>query len=220
MSSPQLEIPIFPLPNVVFFPGTLLPLHIFEARYRQMVKDALDGDRQIGMVLASSAWETSTSIVHEFHAVGGLGKISEVSELEDGKYDIVLSGIGRFRILEFVSEDPYRLARVELLADPYDEEPDDEELVRRLNSGFRDYLGPEKLGVAESELLAKVDLKTLTNSVCSAVQIPLPDKQALLEVDEIRVRAEAILVILDQLISRKRFIAGFNHLRPEDPGRN
>lgn len=220
MSSPQLEIPIFPLSNVVFFPGTLLPLHIFESRYRQMVKDALEGDRRIGMVLASSAWETDASVVHEVHSVGGLGEISEVQELEDGRYDIVLSGVRRFRILEFVSEAPYRLARVELLEDPYLEQPEDQGLARQLITGLRDYLGPDKLGSAESELLATIDLMTLTNSVCSAVQIPLPDKQALLEVDEVRIRAEAVLVLLDQLLSRKRFIGGFSHLRPEDPGRN
>jgi uncharacterized protein len=220
VSSLQLEIPIFPLSDVVFFPGTLLPLHIFEPRYRQMVKDALEGDRRIGMVLANSAWEADASVVHEVHAVGGLGKISEVEELEDGKYDIVLSGTRRFRILEFVSEAPYRLARVELLEDPYLEQPEDQGLVRQLITGFRDYLGPDKLGLAESELLAKVDLATLANSVCSAVRIPLSDKQALLEVDEVRIRAEAVLAILDQLLSRKRFIAGFSRLRPDDPGRN
>lgn len=220
MSLLQLQIPIFPLPNVVFFPGTLLPLHIFEPRYRRMVSDALRGDRRIGMVLASSAWHADAATGREIHCVGGLGTIREVQELEDGRFDIVLSGVSRFRILEFVSESPYRLARVELLEDPYLAQPEDRGLVEQLIIGFREYLGPETLNAEDGEMLAKVDLVTLTNSVCSAVRIPLQDKQALLEVDEVRIRAETVLMILDQLRSRKRLIGGFDHLRPDDPGRN
>ena len=215
-----LEIPIFPLPNVVLFPRTLLPLHIFEPRYRQMVRDVLDGSRQIGMVLAKSTRETDASIAYEVHSVGGLGRISEVKELDDGRYDIVLSGVSRFRILEFLEEVPYRRARVELLEDPYREQPEDHGLAAHIISGFRDYVGSEMLGAEEGELLNKVDLVTLTNSVCSALQISPLEKQALLEMDDVRTRAEAVLAVLAQLLARKQFIDGFGHLRPEDPGRN
>lgn len=220
MAPELLELSIFPLPNVVFFPGTLLPLHIFEPRYRKMVQDALQGDRRIGMVLQGSEWETRDSGIPEVHSVGGLGRINEAHELDDGRYDILLRGVSRFRIVEFLSEAPYRLARVELLVDLYEEQPEDQELVDQLISRFKDYLGPDRLGSKEGKLLTKVDFTTLTNSVCSAVQIPMREKQALLEVDEVRIRAATVLLILDQLLSRKRFIRGYTHLRPEDPGKN
>src|SRR5580765_6957446 len=92
-------LPIFPLPNVVLFPNVFLPLHIFEARYREMVSDAIAGDRMIGMVLLRPGWE------HDYE------------RLSDGRYNIILRGLERFRILE---EDPsriYRRAIVERVAD-------------------------------------------------------------------------------------------------------
>ena len=107
------ELPIFPLPNVVLFPRTLLPLHIFEPRYTQMVGDVLEGSREIGMVLLQPGWESGYQGNPEEFETGSAGKITEYKSLEEGRYDILLSGSQRFRILEFVQETPYRTARVQ-----------------------------------------------------------------------------------------------------------
>ncbi len=93
-----IRLPIFPLPNVVFFPNTILPLHIFESRYRQMVGDAMDSDRLIGMVLLKQNLENPEVKGGDSFEVGGMGRITRCQEQEDGKYDILLTGRSRFRI--------------------------------------------------------------------------------------------------------------------------
>jgi uncharacterized protein len=218
--SPVLEIPIFPLPNVVLFPRTILPLHIFEQRYRALVADALEGNRRVGMVLLRSGWERSPLGEADLHAVGGLGQISQFQKRDDGKFDVVLSGVGRFRIIELVSETPYRRAKVELLEDHYRERPEDAAAALRLVTRFRELMGLEHMAVEDREVLEKADLMTLVNSVCSALPISPHDKQTLLEIDDVRVRAEAVKAVVSQMLSQKRFLDQFVHLRPDEPGWN
>ena len=130
-------LPIFPLPNVVFFPDVFLPLHIFEPRYRDMTRAALDSDRLIGMVLlrpdASHArgpidaldFELAELDVPRIYPIGCAGVISHVEEVEDGRYNIILRGLQKFRVTG-EDEDPkrrYRVATVEPIADqPFDPE--------------------------------------------------------------------------------------------------
>ena len=94
------EIPIFPLPNVVLFPSTLLPLHIFEPRYRAMVEDALDGERLIGMVMLRPGWEPDYEGAPRVYPVGCAGFITHAEPLADGRYNIILRGTQKFRIDE------------------------------------------------------------------------------------------------------------------------
>ena len=91
-------IPLFPLPNVVLFPNVFLPLHIFEARYRAMVSEALGGDRIIGMVLLKPRYEANDEEHPPVFAVGCAGVITHAEPLGDGRFNIVLRGIERFRI--------------------------------------------------------------------------------------------------------------------------
>jgi hypothetical protein len=105
-------IPIFPLPNVVLFPNVFLPLHIFEARYRQMVEAALSGDRIIGMVLLRPGWEGDYEGRPPVYPIGCSGVITHAEKLDDGRYNIVLRGVERFRILEEDDAKSYRRATV------------------------------------------------------------------------------------------------------------
>ena len=91
-------LPIFPLPTVVLFPNVFLPLHIFEPRYRQMVADALAGDRIIGMVLLRPGYEDEYEGSPPIYATGCSGLITHVENLEDGKYNLVLRGLEKFTI--------------------------------------------------------------------------------------------------------------------------
>src|SRR5512147_1061011 len=91
-------IPIFPLPNVVLFPTVFLPLHIFEPRYRAMVRDALGGDRIIGMALLRPGWESHYEASPAVYAVGCAGLITHAERLPDGRYNIVLQGLEKYRI--------------------------------------------------------------------------------------------------------------------------
>jgi Lon protease-like protein len=128
---------IFPLPNVVLFPDVFLPLHIFEPRYREMTRAALDSDRLIGMVLVkpttgggSAAAATALGDMGEIDPstidqpdvfpIGCAGVISHVEQVEDGRYNIILRGLQKFRIIG-EDDDParrYRVARIEPITEP------------------------------------------------------------------------------------------------------
>src|SRR5438132_13755771 len=105
-------LPLFPLPDLVFFPNTRLPLHVFEPRYRQMITDALQSDQRFGIVLLRPGWQTDYYGAPPIHLLGTLGTIEQAVSLEDGKFNLLVRGDVRFRVLDEVSRDPYRTARV------------------------------------------------------------------------------------------------------------
>ena len=109
------SLPIFPLPNVVLFPSVFLPLHIFEPRYREMVADAIEGDRLIGMVLLRPGWQRDYEGRPPVYPIGCSGVITHVDRLPDGRYNIVLRGVERFRIVEEDDRRSYRRAHIEPL---------------------------------------------------------------------------------------------------------
>lgn len=108
-------IPLFPLPSTVFYPGTPLPLHIFEPRYRQMTADALKGERKIGMVLLKPDWESTYFDRPQVFQVGCVGSIEREVCHPDGKYNFTLVGLRRFRILRELEGKPYRIAEIGVL---------------------------------------------------------------------------------------------------------
>jgi len=108
-------IPIFPLPDLVFFPKTYLPLHIFEPRFRQMVVDAKSGDQMIGMVLLKEGWEEEYDRNPAIYQVGCIGQMIKVEPLEDGRFNIVLHGLEKFIIKYEFFDRSYRQAAIELL---------------------------------------------------------------------------------------------------------
>src|SRR6266576_3705894 len=108
-------LPLFPLPNVVLFPNVFLPLHVFEPRYREMVADAVAGDRLIGMVLLRPGWQRDYEGRPPVYPIGCSGLITHVEPLADGRYDIVLRGIERFRIVDEDHSRSYRRAQVDSL---------------------------------------------------------------------------------------------------------
>ena len=110
-------IPIFPLQDVMLFPNSTRPLHIFEPRYRAMVADALEGDSIIGMVLLEPGYEAEYEGRPPVYAIGCAGVIIAVEELPDGRYNIVLDGLVKFRVLSEDASRPYRLAEVEALSE-------------------------------------------------------------------------------------------------------
>ncbi len=217
-SSPDIqELPIFPLPNVVFFPGTVLPLHIFEPRYRQMVADALEGNRQIGMALLQPGWEKKQDETPEVFDIGGMGLITQYKQLEEGRYNILLSGRHRYRIMEFIGEAPYRVARVRLLQEVIPSSQEMNEISTELVRGFRELNEANTQPGLEPDVIEKLDFPTLVNSICSSVNLSVYDHQQLLEMNSLKVRATTLLGILRRQISRQRVVSQFRHLQPKDP---
>jgi Lon protease-like protein len=118
--SALIQIPIFPLPDVVLFPHTLLPLHIFEPRYREMVRDCLAGDRRLAMALLQPGWENDYYGRPPVHAIAGAGEIIQHEELTDGRFNILVRGTMRLAITaELPPEKSYRLVRARPLPDRY-----------------------------------------------------------------------------------------------------
>lgn len=138
-----LRIPLFPLPGVVLLPETLLPLHIFEPRYREMVADALAGGRTLGLAMLKPGVSVDAG-ASPVYPVGGAGDIVDSERLEDGRYNILVRGRFRYRILsEETPAASYRIARVEEIASiPF---PAEEEASRasRLATGLFELLGPQ-----------------------------------------------------------------------------
>jgi Lon protease-like protein len=119
-------VPVFPLPNVFLFPGCLMPLHIFEQRYRDMIEDLLDrpGRLVMGTILEGEAKHSCAPAMHD---VGGLGEIGHHERLPDGRFLIWLIGIARVRIREVPSDRAYRRVEIEMLEEvdaPRDREPE------------------------------------------------------------------------------------------------
>src|SRR3954467_7947414 len=107
------EIPLFPLPEVVLFPGARRPLMIYEPRYREMVADALKGNRIIGTVLLRPGFEANYEGRPPIYGIGCAGLIDDYEQLPDGRYAILLRGLTTFRVVSEDQRKPYRLARVE-----------------------------------------------------------------------------------------------------------
>ena len=192
-------IPIFPLPSVVLFPNVFLPLHIFEPRYREMVSDALAGDRMIGMVLMRPGWEGDYEGRPPVYGVGCAGLITFSEEHPDGRYNIVLRGLEKFRILDEDHSRSYRIARVEALM----EEPT--ALDRAIIRGERQRLEallvpqPEGRGVDPKVPPSMAD-DDLINALAQYLDFEPVEKQALLERDGLVARCRSLIDLLEMRV--------------------
>jgi hypothetical protein len=188
-------IPIFPLQDVMLFPNVLRPLLIFEPRYRAMVADALKGDRIIGMVMLRPGHEAEYEGRPPVYPIGCAGVMTDVEQLPDGRYTIVLQGLVKFRIAGEDQSRPYRLARVEAVPETLTDE--DREALRverrRLVSVLADILTPgTKL---PPPTFPDVDL---VNTVAQYVDIEPVDRQSLLEINGPLARSRALIELLEK----------------------
>ena len=183
-------LPLFPL-GAVLYPGMLLPLHIFEERYRQLVRDLLEEaePRRLGVIAIRKGRETGIDGVHSLYEIGCTATLRRVDEREDGRFDIVTVGTQRFRLLALDRTRPYLQGEVEMLA----EEPVDPAVagpaVRVIQAAFREYLDAlTEWGGATVRLEDLPDEPALLSFiVAAAMVIDLPERQALLtESDTVR----------------------------------
>jgi Lon protease-like protein len=189
------ELPIFPLPEVVLFPGVDRPLVIYEPRYREMVADALKGDHMIGMVLLRPGFEKDYDGRPPIYAVGCAGRIVESEQLPDGRYIILLRGLTTFRVVSEDQRKPYRLARVETIPDGLKSEDLAplsalrERLAKLLVLVLPPDVDPPDPSMSDTEFV---------NLVAQALQMPEPDRQDLLERDSVLARARTLVERLEQ----------------------
>jgi len=200
------RIPLFPLPGVVLLPGTLLPLHIFEPRYRSMVADALAGDRTIGMAMMK-AGDQGQGGLPEIHAIGGAGEIVEHEELPDGRYNIVLEGRFRYRVLAEGQPDPYRVASVEEVASvPFSSRREESRVVALAREAF-DGVRPEMdlPPLPEEELSAE----RFASEIALRLRYAPEELQTILETDSIPNRLSTLIGRMLEWQRRMRFLAPF-----------
>jgi Lon protease-like protein len=192
---------LFPLPNVVLFPQVMLPLHIFEPRYRQLTADALAGDRLIGMVLLRPGWESDYEGRPALYETACLGRILAEQRLDDGRFNILLRGISRVRLIAELEHDKlYRSARVELLRDQNAPiESIAAPLRRQLGQRVKRWFQAMGVGAEQLQKLLESDLTLgpLTDVLSFALPLSVELKQSLLDELAVEPRAHRLIEHLE-----------------------
>ena len=195
-------IPIFPLEDVMLFPGMSVPLHIFEPRYKAMIADALKGNRIIGMVLLRPGYEKDYERSPSVFQVGCAGVINEVEQLPNGEYNIVLGALTKYRITREEASTPYRIAHVTPIAD---EIADGERTTlharrQRLESLVQQSGGRTGLRAVPEN----ISDERLVNGISQLAHIDELDRERLLEQPTPLARAEALIAILEKMIAERQ----------------
>jgi hypothetical protein len=189
------EIPLFPLPETTLFPGVSRPLLIYEPRYREMIADALKGNKIIGMVRLRPGFEKDYEGRPPIYAVGCAGRIEKYEQQPDGRYVILLQGLTSFRVLSENQRKPYRLGRVEAVPDRLDEQE------RLPLSGLRNRLASllvKVLPFGVDPPDASLEDDEFVNVVAQNLPMSEDDRQDLLERSSVLTRARALVDRLDK----------------------
>jgi hypothetical protein len=197
-------------------PGAMLPLHIFEPRYRAMVGDALEGDRTIGMAMLYPGWETGGEDPR-IYPIGGAGEIVESEKLEDGRYNIVLEGRFRYRVVEEAPAAPYRIARVEEIRSiPFATPAEEERVTKAAAALFGSVAAEIELPPLPAESLPA---ERLASEIALRLRYDPGELQSILETDALASRFETLAGRMLEWKGRLHFLAPFRP--PElDPRRN
>ena len=190
-------IPLFPLPNLVFFPRTYVPLHIFEPRYRDMVQAAAASHRMVGMVLLKEGWEADYEGAPAIFAMGCVGRMMNVQRLSDGRSNILLQGLRRFEIQHEVGAESYRQGRI-VLKDLF--QPDaalPTEIRREIVKVVAGFIRNREDGIALSAMLKQpIHDDVLVQNLSFALDFTPLEKQFLLESDSLIQQGRRLLDLL------------------------
>lgn len=193
-------VPLFPLPNVVLLPRAILPLHIFEDRYRQMTADALASDRLIAMALLKPGWEKSYHGRPPIEEVVCVGKILQHERLDDGRYNLLLQGVGRARLRELNDQLPYRRGHLEWIIESEVLEIDLADQRQKLRELFDDHRIKNTDLTRQLRRLfdSPVTTPDLADVLAFSLLTDLQDKQALLADADVVHRVEKIIDLLSR----------------------
>ena len=194
MSTAAIELPLFPL-NVVLFPGTIVPLYIFEPRYRQMIKDCQEEEKPFGIVLVKPESEFMNE---EPYSIGTIAEIHNLQKLEDGGYNLMAVGVKRFRILSKHNEKAYISGLVEPFEDQLELESELTNLVQRAHQLFETYLNMLLDAADEQEIhtnLPEVP-EDLSHFIAYFLEVEDDKKQQFLELTSTKLRLQEEVAIL------------------------
>ena len=185
-------VPIFPLPSVVLFPATVVSLHVFEPRYRQMVRDSSEGHGLIGLALMKPGESDEPSGPPAFHELGTVGRIEQLARLPDGRFTLGLVGLVRVRYHEVASDKPYRLARVAPIPESAVDDEEDEQIVRaKLDLLAAQAMLSRELGGEDDPTLIfdeRMPFALAVNGACANLPVTAELRQELLALDDIQER--------------------------------
>ena len=198
----NIVIPLFPLPTTVFYPNTFLPLHIFEPRYRSMVADVLENGGKIGIILLKTGWEKDYHGTPGIMTIGCVGEIEYHSQLPEGKYNILLSGLHRFRILREIEGKLYRQAQVELLEEINNQDLTDDSLPikKQVIDNMKQYLGNISDGKQVEQALDMENCDTLAqfvDRIAYHFDLPASKMQEFLEEQDVHKRANILYSLIE-----------------------
>jgi hypothetical protein len=181
------------------FPQVFLPLHIFEPRYREMVADALAGDRIIGIVLLRPGWEGNYEGRPPVFRIGCAGLITHAERLSDGRFNIVLRGLQKFRVAGEDESRSYRQAQVETVADAPSEYDKDE--LRGARRRLETLLVPQPEGrSADPKMPPSMADEDLVNALSQYLDLEPLEKQALLERESLLARCRSLIELLEMKV--------------------
>jgi Lon protease-like protein len=195
-----MEIPLFPLPNLVLFPHIVVPLHIFEERYKSMINACIDSGEVFGLVLLrTGADEESEETIHR---VGVTARIVEVERLDEGRMNILCEGEQRFRIYRFSQQTPFWKGAIDLIED--DERNATEALYEQVAELYRSVVdvSAKLSGSQEAELVLPDSSTDLSYMVSYVLDIEPEDKQKLLEMDSTAERLRMLLAHLTDTLRK------------------
>lgn len=205
--SAVIQLPIFPLPDVVLFPHTMLPLHVFEPRYRQMVQECLAGDRRLAMALLKPGWEKGYYGRPPVYPIAGVGEIIQHEALSDGRFNILVRGTMRVGIsAELPPDKPYRIVRARPLPDRYpDRQPEAlAARIERLKVFYLRMLAEVQKGQGE---MAKIfsgvkDPAIIVDRIAGAAISDTEARQRVLECVEVPARISLVQDFLVGILAR------------------
>ena len=205
-----LDIPLFPLPNVTLFPKTPLPLHIFEPRYRTMIDSCLGGDRMLGIALLREGWQKDYFGRPPIHKTLGVGKIIDHEQFDDGRYNILVEGLYRVRLITEYPTESFRTARVSVLQDaPIDDRQAEVAADRKdLHDACQMLceLVPEYRESIQGAWAAHIHPGVTSDLLATTLVVDAYDRQSILEVTDPLRRLKLVLVQV-KLILHQRFAA-------------
>jgi Lon protease-like protein len=198
-----MEIPLFPLP-LVLFPQVVVPLHIFEERYRLMINRCIEESGTFGIVLIPPG--TSTESESTIRRVGVTARVIQFDRIEDGRINIMAAGEMRFRILEFTASQPYWAAKVEFFEDDRESDEDLQESYKEVVRLYREVhrLAAElrSMEMNIEEIKIPVSPATMSHMVSFVLDIDPEAKQALLEMTSVEGRLKTLTVYLEEAMQR------------------
>lgn len=211
-------VPVFPLPGVVFFPRTILPLHVFEPRYRAMVRDAMNGDGLLAVSLLKPGWEANYEGNPAFHSVATVGRIEDLDTLKDGRFNLRLVGLARVELGAVVADHPYRTVNARLFPESAADESSPDiraaklDLLASHGCLVRELTDGGGQGIILDE---RMPFETAVNGACANLPVEPSIRQSLLEENDLRHRQRRVSALLDDVLAR---VLRLKALRSRDEG--